>query len=61
MSPGWLEAGARIARRLQAWVEALVQLLPIAHVADLAGLHWHTIKRIDQQRMQARRPRHLPG
>lgn len=41
-------AGERITHRLRAWVEALVQILPIAHVAELTGLHWHTIKRIDQ-------------
>lgn len=50
----WLDAGSRLTRRLQAWVEALTELLPIAHVAQLTGLHWHTIKRIDQQRLQAR-------
>jgi len=26
--------------------------LPIAHVAKLTGLHWHTIKTIDQQRLE---------
>lgn len=50
----WLEAGSRITRRLEAWVEALTELLPIAHVASLTGLHWHTVKRIDHQRLQAR-------
>jgi transposase len=50
----WLETGTRITRRLWAWVEALVQLLPIAHVAQLTGLHWHTIKGIDQRRLEAR-------
>lgn len=50
----WLPEGARITRRLWAWVEALVQLLPIAHVAKLTGLHWHTIKQIDQQRLEAK-------
>lgn len=33
------------------WVEALVQLLPIKHVADLVGLHWHTVKAIDLGRL----------
>ena len=49
----WLDAGERITHRLRAWVEALVQLLPIAHVAQLTGLHWRTIKHIDQRRLQA--------
>lgn len=50
----WLPAHARITRRLWAWVEALVQLLPIAHVAGLTGLHWHTIKEIDRLRLEAK-------
>ena len=50
----WLPAQARITRRLWAWVEALVQLLPIAHVAGLTGLHWHTIKEIDRLRLEAK-------
>ena len=49
----WLDSGERITHRLRAWVEALVQILPIAHVAKLTGLHWHTIKRIDQRRLQS--------
>lgn len=48
----WLDAGEHITHRLRAWVEALVQILPIAHVAELTGLHWHTIKRIDHRRLQ---------
>ena len=50
----WLPAQSRITRRLWAWVEALVQLLPIAHVARLTGLHWHTIKEIDRQRLKTK-------
>ena len=50
----WLPGQARITRRLWAWVEALVQLLPIAHVARLTGLHWHTIKEIDRLRLEAK-------
>jgi transposase len=37
---------------LRLWVERLVTLLPIRHVADLVGLHWHTVKAIDKQRLQ---------
>ena len=47
----WLDPGARFTHRLRAWVEALVQMLPIAHVARLTGLHWHTVKRIDHRRL----------
>jgi transposase len=53
----WLPGRARITRRLWAWVETLVQLLPIAHVARLTGLHWHTIKEIDRLRLEARHGR----
>ncbi|WP_264754053.1 hypothetical protein [Marinobacter sp. LQ44] len=33
-------------------MERLVTLLPIRHVADLVGLHWHTVKTIDKRRLQ---------
>lgn len=48
----WLDAGSRMTRRLRAWVEALCTLLPIAHVAQLTGLHWHTVKEIDRRRLR---------
>lgn len=48
----WLDRRSRVTQRLRAWVEALTQLLPIAHVAQLTGLHWHTIKTIDRQRLE---------
>jgi transposase len=48
----WLDRRSRITHRVRLWVEALAQLLPIAHVAKLTGLHWHTIKTIDQQRLK---------
>lgn len=48
----WLDRRSRITQRLRAWVEALTQLLPIAHVAQLTGLNWHTIKAIDHQRLE---------
>ena len=34
------------------WVEALVRLMPVKHVAELLGLHWHTVKAIDYRRLQ---------
>jgi transposase len=49
---GWLNRHARLTERLRAWVEVLTELLPIAHVAKLTGLHWHTIKEIDKARLQ---------
>lgn len=49
----WLSPHRRLTRRLEAWVEALVQLLPIQHVCHLTGLHWHTVKAIDKRRLEA--------
>ena len=49
----WLPARSRLTARLQAWVEALLMLMPISHVVRLTGLHWHTIKTIDKRRLQA--------
>ena len=48
----WLDRRSRVTHRVRTWVEALTQLLPIAHVAELTGLHWHTIKAIDHQRLE---------
>lgn len=49
----WLAPASRLTRRLCAWVESLLQLLPISHVSQLTGLHWHSIKRLDKSRLQA--------
>lgn len=48
----WLASHSRLTARMVAWVEVLVALLPIRHVGHLTGLHWHTIKRIDQCRLE---------
>jgi transposase len=48
----WLDRRSRMTHRVRVWVEALTRLLPIAHVAKLTGLHWHTIKAIDLQRLE---------
>ena len=47
----WLECRSRVTQRLCAWIEALTELLPIAHVAKLTGLNWYTIKEIDHRRL----------
>jgi len=39
-------------RRLTSWVEVLTQILPIRHVSQLVGLHWHTVKEIDKRRLE---------
>ncbi|MGS1013225.1 ISL3 family transposase [Rhodanobacter sp. UC4450_H17] len=38
-------------RHLIAHVEALLRLLPIRHISQLTGLHWHTIRAIDARRL----------
>jgi len=57
----WLLPGTRLTRRLGAWVEALLQLLPISHISRLTGLHWHTIKTLDKRRLEAAVGRFEPG
>ena len=49
----WLEPASRLTRRLQVWLESLLRLLPISHVSQLTGLHWHTLKTLDKRRLQA--------
>ncbi|MEC9483054.1 MAG: hypothetical protein UMU75_06950 [Halomonas sp.] len=41
---------------LYQWVERLVTVLPLRHVVDLVGLHWHTSKTIDKQRLKRNLP-----
>lgn len=47
----WLPSRSRVTTRLIAQVEALLQLLPIRHISQLTGLHWHTIRAIDARRL----------
>ena len=47
----WLTPRARITCRFQQHVEVLLTLLPIKHVAQLTGLHWHTLKTLDKARL----------
>jgi len=49
----WLEPASRLTRRLRVWLESLLRLLPISHVSQLTGLHWHTLKTLDKRRLQA--------
>lgn len=48
----WLPGRSSVTATLRQWVERLVPLLPIRHVAELVGLHWHTVKAIDKRRLQ---------
>lgn len=45
----WLEPFSRQTKRLIAYVEKLVELMPIKHISNLVSLHWHTIKNIHKR------------
>jgi len=47
----WLPARSRLTARMIAHVESLLRLLPIAHIGQLTGLHWHTIRALDARRL----------
>ncbi|WP_020684016.1 ISL3 family transposase [Marinobacterium rhizophilum] len=47
----WLAGRRNLPQALVNYVEALVRLLPVKQVAELLGLHWHTVKSIDHQRL----------
>jgi transposase len=49
----WLAPASRLTRRLCTWIETLLRFMPISHVSQLTGLHWHTIKTLDKRRLQA--------
>lgn len=48
----WLSGRQRLTAGMINWVESLVRLMPVQHVSQLLGLHWHTIKSIDHQRLK---------
>ena len=43
----WLPSRCRLTLRLITHIEARLRLLPIRHISQLTGLHWHTIRSID--------------
>lgn len=47
----WLYGRRALTAAMAAYVEALARLLPLSQVAGLLGLHWHTVRAIDQQRL----------
>lgn len=49
----WLARYARLTQRLAQAASACCARLPVAHVAELFGLHWGTVRELDRQRMQA--------
>lgn len=52
----WLAGRRRLTRGMVNWIESLVQLMPVKQVAELLGLHWHTVKEIDKQRLSREVP-----
>lgn len=48
----WLEPYARVTKRLAQSVARLCKVLPIRHVAEHFGLHWHTVKAIDKAHLE---------
>lgn len=50
-----------LTRRLCAWIESLLQLLPISHICQLSDLHWHTIKILDKRLLEASVEALVPG
>lgn len=47
----WLAGRRRLTAAMVRHVEVLVRLWPVAQVAELIGLHWHTVKAIDKARL----------
>jgi len=47
----WLAGRRALTVAMVRWIETRTTLLPLAHVARLLGLHWHTVKAIDHQRL----------
>ncbi len=47
----WLPDRRALTQTMIRQVEVLAALLPIKQVADLLGLHWHTVKAIDHKRL----------
>lgn len=45
----WIFPYTRITNRLKGYIE---KLLPIKHISELTGVHCHTIKEIDKQRLK---------
>ena len=47
----WLAGRRQLTQAMVNWVETLARLMPVKQVAELLGLHWHTVKAIDHQRL----------
>jgi transposase len=49
----WLDRHARVTHRLAHFVGLWCEKLPIAHVCQLTGLHWETVRRIERAKLTA--------
>ena len=52
----WLAGRRRLTVGMVRYVETLVRLWPVRQVAELLGLHWHTVKAIDRARLARELP-----
>jgi len=52
----WLPARSRMTACMIEYVESLLRLMPTDHVAQHIGLHWHTVRRIDHERLKREVP-----
>lgn len=50
----WLDEQQRITQRLANSILQLCAHVAISHIAEFFGVHWHTVKRLDKRRLQAR-------
>lgn len=48
----WLPGRQHLTASMVTWIETLIRILPVQHVSRLLGVHWHTIKAIDHQRLK---------
>lgn len=49
----WLDRHARMTRRLAQAAAECCSRMPVAHVAEMFGLHWDTVRRLDHMRLQS--------
>ena len=52
----WLHGRRALTAALARHAEALARLWPIRQVADVLGLHWHTVKALDAARLERELP-----